>query len=66
MPMFVRKRWGWGISPGDWRGWLFTVVYLAAMILMTDELTGIVRAISLVVLTLAFVVFSIWAFARKI
>jgi hypothetical protein len=31
MPWFGRKRYGWGLRPISWQGWLLTVAYLALM-----------------------------------
>ena len=66
MPMFVRKRWGWGIAPGDWRGWLLTAGYCVAMAFGAGALAGPARVVALVSVSLAYLVFIIWAFAKKI
>ena len=64
--MFVRKAFGWGISPGNWRGWLVTGLYVLAMLAIVKFLSGTVEAVGGGALTLSFLAFAIWAFAKKI
>lgn len=65
MPMFVRKTFGFGISPGDWRGWLLTIVYCLAM-LVTSLFHSLGGAIAAAILTGVYFAFSYWAFKRQI
>lgn len=64
--MFVRKRIGWGISPGDWRGWSLTGAYAVAMTGIAAAAHGAATAIGMALLTVTFVAFAIWAFVNKI
>lgn len=32
MPWFRRKRWGWGLQPISWQGWVLTIAYVAIAI----------------------------------
>ena len=64
--MFVRKRIGWGISPGDWRGWSLTGLYVLAMSGICAVMHGPATAISIGVLTVSFVTFAVWAFVNRI
>ncbi len=65
---FGPKRWGWGIIPKTWQGWVTTAVYAALMI-------GLSRVVSprtehlefvgaIVVLTAAFLAICIWKSER--
>jgi hypothetical protein len=31
MPWFRSKRFGWGLQPISWQGWLLTIVYVAVL-----------------------------------
>lgn len=31
---FVRKTFGWGITPVTWQGWVYTLVFVAGIILI--------------------------------
>lgn len=64
--MFVRKRIGWGISPGDWRGWSLTGVYVVAMAGIGTLGHGAATAIAMGVQAVTFVAFAIWAFVNRI
>ena len=32
MAWFGRKRFGWGLRPISWQGWLLTIVYVAILV----------------------------------
>lgn len=32
MAWFARKRYGWGLRPSSWQGWLLTLVYVAVVV----------------------------------
>ena len=32
MAWFRRKRFGWGLRPISWQGWLLTIVYVAILV----------------------------------
>ena len=34
MPWFGRKRWGWGLRPISWQGWMLTIAYAAIAIIL--------------------------------
>lgn len=66
---FGRKRFGWGLGPRSWQGWLTTAVYAALMI-------GLPRLVSprtehsefvgaMVLLTLIFLAIFVWKFERS-
>jgi protein-S-isoprenylcysteine O-methyltransferase Ste14 len=59
-PWFVKKRIGWGLSPGSWQGWTATFVYLALLVVVAlwasrSPQTSIV---GFIVLTSAFLVLA--------
>ena len=29
-PWFVKRRFGWGLSPGTWQGWTVTAIFVVA------------------------------------
>ena len=66
MPMFVRKRFGWGITPGDWRGWTLTGVYIAGVGALSALTHDTLRTAIIAVSTVSFIAFAIWAFVRKL
>ncbi|MGH8156988.1 MAG: hypothetical protein ACREPQ_02620 [Rhodanobacter sp.] len=65
---FGPKRWGWGIAPRTWQGWVTTVVYIALMVALPrvvsprtehPEFMG-----AIVTLTVVFLAICIWKFER--
>lgn len=64
--MFVRRRLGWGISPGDWRGWSLTVGYVLALTIIGATGHGAAAAVGMGLLTSVFVAFAIWAFVNEV
>jgi hypothetical protein len=59
---FGRKRFGWGLRPVSWQGWLITVVYLiaayAAARLLATHHVGLFVGV-LVVVTAAYIVVAL-------
>ncbi len=40
MPWFGRKRWGWGLQPISWQGWVLTIAYVAIAITLGATLAS--------------------------
>lgn len=40
MPWFGRKRYGWGLRPVSWQGWLLTIVYIAIVVALGATLAS--------------------------
>lgn len=40
MPWFRRKKFGWGLEPTSWQGWLLTIVYAAIAITLGATLAS--------------------------
>ena len=53
MPWFGRKRFGWGLQPISWQGWVLTIAYVAVAITL-----GVTLASSQVLLFATFFVIA--------
>ncbi|MDQ0008030.1 hypothetical protein J2T07_000189 [Luteibacter jiangsuensis] len=66
---FGRKRFGWGIGPKSWQGWLVSAVYVAVLIglrhLGPKTLDHQVFLVLSIVSTLVFVGVIAWKFERR-
>jgi hypothetical protein len=40
MPWFRRKRFGWGLQPISWQGWVMTIAYVAIVITLGATLAA--------------------------
>jgi hypothetical protein len=40
MAWFGRKRWGWGLRPISWQGWVLTIAYVAVAITLGATLAS--------------------------
>ena len=40
MPWFRRKRFGWGLQPSSWQGWVITIAYVAIVITLGATLAA--------------------------
>ena len=40
MPWFGRKRFGWGLQPISWQGWVLTIAYVAIAVTLGATLAS--------------------------
>ena len=40
MPWFGRKRFGWGLRPISWQGWLLTIAYVVIVVTLGATLAS--------------------------
>ena len=40
MPWFGRKRFGWGLRPISWQGWLLTIAFVAIVLALDATLAS--------------------------
>ncbi len=66
---FGRKRFGWGIGPRSWQGWLVSAVYVGALIglrqLAPQTLNHRAFLVLSIVWTLVFAGVIAWKFERR-
>ena len=54
MPWFGRKRFGWGLRPISWQGWVLTIAYVAIAVALGATLAssqGLLLATVLAIVT---------------
>jgi hypothetical protein len=62
---FGPKRYGWGLTPVSWQGWLLTAVYVAGVIVLAVTLAATQIWLYLAVLAIATAVFITVAYLTR-
>ena len=62
---FRPKRYGWGLTPSSWQGWLLTAAYVAVVLVLALTLAEKQIAIFLTVIAILTAVFLVVAYLTK-
>jgi hypothetical protein len=64
-PWFEPKRYGWGLTPISWQGWVLTGAYVVAVFVLANTLAASQPWIFWTLLVLATVAFFLIAFLTR-
>jgi hypothetical protein len=64
-PWFTRRRYGWGLRPVSWQGWLLTAVYLVVALVLGVTVGSRQPWIFLTVLVFITAVYAVVAYLTR-